>query len=55
MNAINLQTELDKKNGPVMHGDRYLSRVKPQEPTAKWKSHGRKGRNFETKIPRSNT
>lgn len=54
MNAITLQTQLDQKNGPVMHGDRYLSRVTPKEPTAKWKSHGRNGRNIETKIPRSN-
>jgi hypothetical protein len=53
MNANALQTELDKKDGPVMQGGRYLSRVQPQEPTAKWKSHGRNGRNFETKKPRS--
>lgn len=48
-----LQTELDKPDGPAFHGDRYVTRVKPLEPTAKRKSHGRNGRNFETKLPRS--
>ncbi|MCQ8182216.1 hypothetical protein NP603_13925 [Methylomonas sp. SURF-1] len=49
MNAIAIQAELDRPGGPQFRGNQYIARVRPQEPTAKYKSHGRNGRNFETK------
>lgn len=54
MNDKALQDQLDKPDGAAFHGDRYVTRVKPYEPTSKRKSHGRCGRNYPTKLPRSN-
>lgn len=54
MNTVLIQKTLDETNGPVFRDNRYLTPIHPKQPLAKWKSHGRNGRNIETKIPRSN-
>lgn len=53
MNAAAIQQALDKTNGPHFKNNGYFDPVHHREPTSKWKSHGRNGRNIETKKPRS--
>lgn len=53
MNDKTLQDQLDQPNGPLFKNNSYHQPLRHREPTPKWKSHGRNGRNFETKKTRS--
>lgn len=53
MNVIAIQQRLDRPNGPLFKNNAYYWPLRRREPTAKYKSHGRHGRNYELKRPRS--
>ncbi len=49
-----IQKSLDAADGPVIRNNRYCADMKSKTAIAKWKTHGRNGNNYSTKIPRSN-
>lgn len=52
MNEKAIQETLDASNGPLFKNNGYFAPLHHREPISKWKSHGRNGRNIDTKKPR---